>query len=154
MRGDAFDGFLPAVVRHRPLQRNTANELVAVVDVEDDDAGAAVFQVVTATDAWQRRVQETLPLLRRCIAHHHRRCDQHTDQYRDPPSRHERLLSLVSRRYPTRCDGRENGFEDWDGSGDVTRALRSLDTCASRGGRPCARMVSDTHRRSCALRTR
>ena len=58
--GDPFDRFLPSVVGHRALQRNALDEFVTAIDVEDEDAGAAVFQIVAAADSWQRGVQEAM----------------------------------------------------------------------------------------------
>ena len=74
VRGDALDRLLsrarpprPLAAaggrRRRPLQRDALDELVAVIDVEDEDAGAAVIEVVAAADARQCRVQKTLSLL-------------------------------------------------------------------------------------------
>jgi hypothetical protein len=54
---------LPRTVRNYTLERNAFHELVTVVDVEDHDAGAAVVHVVAATDARQRRINESLNLL-------------------------------------------------------------------------------------------
>src|SRR5262249_2416560 len=44
------------------------DELVSVIDVEHQDPGAAVLQVVAAADTWQRGVEEFLPLL--CARRH------------------------------------------------------------------------------------
>ena len=71
VRGDALDRFLrrhrTAVRGRRQRQRvgsgNALDELVPVIDVEDQDAGAAVVQVVAAADTRQRGVEEALRAL-------------------------------------------------------------------------------------------
>ena len=73
VRGDALDRFLRRHADGRSVDGGSGSavgiahaldELVPVIDVEDQDAGAAVAQVVAAADTRQRRVEEALRLLR------------------------------------------------------------------------------------------
>jgi len=62
MSRDSLDGFLDARRWPRALQRNTLDEFM-IVDVKDQNAGAAIVQIVAAAEARQRRIEEPLCLL-------------------------------------------------------------------------------------------